>query len=61
MAIGNLWISLMAPFTYVYDRNGEKRHTLQFTAAGVIAPTSFFFTADGRVLVAPGCYAFTGK
>ena len=31
---GNLWISLMAPFTYVYDRDGEKRHTLQFNAAG---------------------------
>lgn len=58
---GNLWISLMAPFTYVYDRNGEKRHTLQFNAAGIIAPTSFFFTTDGRVLVAPGCYAFPAK
>ena len=48
IAIGNLWISLVVPFTYVYDRTGEKRHTVQFRAAGIIAPTSFFFTADAR-------------
>jgi hypothetical protein len=60
-ADGNLWISLVAPFTYVYDASGEKRHTLQFRAAGIIAPTSFFFTGDGRVLVAPGCYAFPAR
>jgi hypothetical protein len=58
---GNLWISLVAPFSYVYDKNGEKRHTLQFQAAGVIAPSSFFFTADAQVLVAPGCYAFSAR
>ena len=61
IADGNLWISLVAPFTYVYDATGEKRHTLQFRAAGIIAPTSFFFTGDGQVLVAPGCFAFTVK
>ena len=55
---GNLWISLVAPYTYVYDPAGDKRRTLQFRAAGVIAPTSFFFTRDRRVLVTPGCYAF---
>lgn len=55
---GNLWISLAAPYTYVYDASGDKRHTLQFRGAGVIAPTSFFFTRDRRVLVTPGCYAF---
>jgi hypothetical protein len=58
---GNLWVSLVAPFTYVYDRSGEKRHTLQFRAAGILAPTSFFFTVDGRVLVAPGCYTFQAR
>ena len=55
---GNLWISLAAPYTYVYDASGDKRHTLQFRGAGIIAPTSFFFTRDRRVLVTPGCYAF---
>jgi hypothetical protein len=26
-----------------------------------MAPTSFFFTPDARVLVAPGCYLFPAK
>jgi hypothetical protein len=56
---GNLWISLVAPYTYVYDASGDKRHTLQFRAAGVIAPTSFFFTKDRKVIVTPGCYTFS--
>jgi hypothetical protein len=55
---GNLWISLMAPFTYVYDGGGDKVRTIQFRAAGVLTPSSFFFTKDRRVLVTPGCYAF---
>jgi hypothetical protein len=57
-AAGNLWISLVAPYTYVYDSAGDKRRTLQFRAAGIVAPTSFFFTRDGRVLISPGCFAF---
>ncbi len=55
---GNLWISLAAPYTYVYDSSGDKRHTLQFRSAGIISPTSLFFARDRRVLVTPGCYAF---
>ena len=55
---GNLWISLVAPYTYVYDAAGDKRRTLQFRGAGIIAPTHFFFTRDRRVIVSPGCYAF---
>ena len=58
---GNLWISLTAPYTYVYDSAGDKRRTLQFRAAGIVAPTSFFFTRDGRVLITPGCYAFESR
>ena len=57
-ADGNLWISLSVPYTYVYDASGEKRRTVQFRAAGIVAPNSLFFTADRRVLVTPGCYAF---
>ena len=55
---GNLWISLVAPYTYVYDASGDKRHIFQFRAAGMIAPTHFFFTKDHNVLVTPGCYTF---
>jgi hypothetical protein len=55
---GNLWISLVAPYTYVYDSSGDKRHILQFRAAGIVAPTHFFFTKDRKVLVTPGCYTF---
>jgi hypothetical protein len=58
-ADGQLWISLAVPFTYVYDTAGDKRRTLQFRGAGPINPTSFFFTRDRRVLVTPGCYAFS--
>jgi hypothetical protein len=58
---GNLWVSLSAPYTYVYDSAGDKRRTLQFRAAGIVSPTSFFFTRDGRVLISPGCYAFEAK
>ena len=55
---GRLWVSLMRPITYVYDGTGEKVLTLQFKGADVFAPSSLFFTKDGRVLVTPGCYEF---
>lgn len=58
---GNLWISLAAPYTYVYDAAGDKRHIVQFRAAGMIAPTHLFFTKDRRVLVTPGCYTFNAE
>ena len=58
---GNLWISLVAPFTYVYDAAGDKRRTVEFRAAGIISASGFFFTRNGRVLVTPGCYAFDPK
>ena len=55
---GQLWVSLIVPFTYVYDTDGDKIRTVQFQAAGTIAPTSLFFTRTGRLLVTPGCYEF---
>lgn len=55
---GRLWVSLTVPYTYVYDRQGDKVRTVQFNAAGTISPTSLFFTKDGRLLVTPGCYVF---
>lgn len=55
---GELWVSLIVPYTYVYDAHGDKARTVQFHAAGTIAPTSLFFTGAGRLLVTPGCYEF---
>jgi hypothetical protein len=56
---GRLWVSLMAPVTYVYDPLGEKIRTVVFDAPGLDSPSSLFFTPDGRLLVTPGCYEFS--
>ena len=56
---GKLWVSLNVPYTYVYDRNGEKARTVQFSAAGTVSPDSLFFESRGQLLVTPGCYIFT--
>ncbi len=55
---GQLWISFVVPFTYVYDRDGDKTRTVQFRAAGIFAPSSLFFAKNGRLLVTPGLYEF---
>jgi hypothetical protein len=55
---GNLWITFVVPYTYVYDRDGDKIRTVQFRAAGIVSPTSLFFGRDGRLLVTPGLYEF---
>ena len=55
---GQLWVSFGVPYTYVYDAQGDKVRTVQFQAAGIISPTSLFFTHTGRLLVTPGCYEF---
>ena len=56
--VGQLWISFVVPFTYVYDRDGDKTRTVQFRAAGIFAPHSLFFARNGRLLVTPGLYEF---
>jgi hypothetical protein len=58
---GELWVSLAVPFTYVYNTDGDKVRTVQFTGAGLISPTSLFFTRSGNLLVTPGCYEFDPK
>ena len=59
---GSLWISLISPHTYVYDPGGEKRRIVQFQAAtGLLGPNDLFFTKEGRVVVAPGCYVFNAR
>jgi len=55
---GNLWIAFVQPYTYVFDGDGNKIRVVQFRGAGIIAPSSLFFTASGRLLVTPGCYEF---
>jgi hypothetical protein len=55
---GRLWVSFMVPYTYVFDRGGEKVATLQLRAAGVMMPTSLSFTPAGMLLITPGCYEF---
>lgn len=58
---GRLWVSFLIPFTYVFDADGEKIRTVQFHAAGVLAPTSVFFSHARRLLVTPGCYEFSSR
>ena len=55
---GRLWLSLVAPVTYVYDAAGDKIRVVQFKGADTLTPTSLFFSRNGRVLVTPGCYIF---
>lgn len=55
---GQLWVSMIVPYTYVYDTQGDKTRTVQFSATGIMSPTSLFFTRGGRILVTPGCYEF---
>ena len=57
-AMGQLWISMAVPYTYVYDAAGDKARTVQFSATGIISPTSLFFTRAGHLLVTPGCYEY---
>ncbi len=55
---GQLWISFVTPYTYVFDRLGEKVRTVQFVAAGLMAPSSLTFPSHGRLLATPGCFEF---
>jgi hypothetical protein len=55
---GRLWIAFTVPYTYVYDRDGDKVRTVQFRAAGLVTPSSLFFAKDGKLLVTPGLVEF---
>jgi len=57
-AAGNLWISFVAPYTYVYDADGDKIRVLQLRGAGTVAPSSLFFGRNGQLLVTPGLLTF---
>ena len=49
------------PYTYVFDRDGDKVRTVQFRGAGIMTPSSFFFTTSNRILVTPGLYEFSTR
>jgi hypothetical protein len=55
---GQLWVSLRAPYTYVYNRQGDKVRTVQFRGARIIDARSLAFPSADRLLVTPGCYEF---
>jgi hypothetical protein len=57
--LGRLWVSFVVPYTYVFDQDGDKVRTVQFRAAGLVAPTSLWFASRSRLLVTPGLYEFT--
>lgn len=56
---GNLWVTLVVPYTYVFDADGDRIRTVQFHAAGIFSPDSLFFGTKGRLLVTPGLYEFS--
>jgi hypothetical protein len=58
---GQLWIAFVVPYTYVYDRDGDKVRTVQFRAAGLVTPNSLFFGRNGRILVTPGLFEFPSR
>jgi hypothetical protein len=59
-SLGRLWVSFVLPYTYIFDRDGDKIRVVQFRGAGIVSPTSLFFDSRGRLLVTPGLYQFPG-
>jgi len=55
---GHLWVSFVVPYTYVFDRDGDKMRIVQFRAAGIVAPNGLSFGRHDEILVTPGLYAF---
>jgi hypothetical protein len=55
---GNLWVAFTVPYAYVFDTDGDKVRTVQFQAAGTLAPNSMFFGKNGRLLTTPGLFEF---
>lgn len=55
---GQLWVSLVVPYTYVIDSDGDHLRTVQFKASGMISPNSLHFASGNRLFVTPGLYEF---
>ena len=58
---GRLWIAFTVPYTYVFDRDGDKIRTVQLRAAGTVVPSSFFFAKNNKILVTPGLFEFSAR
>jgi hypothetical protein len=58
---GQLWVSFVAPFTYVFDGDGDKVRMVQFRGAGPVTPNSLFFGPRGTLLTTPGLYEFVSQ
>lgn len=59
---GDLWVSLMPPFTYVFSATGDRKRVVQFDATQPFSPASLSFSRVSgatRALVTPGCYEFS--
>ncbi len=57
-AAGHLWVSFTVPYTYVFDRDGDKIRTVQLRAGGLVSPSSLVFGARNRLLVTPRLVEF---
>ena len=58
---GDLWVSLVPRYIYVYGPDGDKRRIVQIDATDPFSPTSLSFSRVSgatRALVTPGCYEF---
>jgi hypothetical protein len=58
---GHLWIAFTVPYTYVFDREGDKVRIVQFRGAGIMTPNSLFFGKNNKVLVTPGLLEFSTR
>lgn len=59
---GDVWVSLVPPFTYVFSPTGDRKRVVQFDATEPFSPTSLSFSRVSgatRALVTPGCYEFS--
>ena len=56
---GNLWVSFVAPYTYVYDRGWRQDpRACSSVAPASLRPSGLFFGVNGRLLVTPGLLTF---
>lgn len=58
---GDIWMSLLVPYTYVFDPDGDKIRVVQFRAVGIMSPNSLFFGRGGLVLTTPGLFEFPSE
>jgi hypothetical protein len=60
-ADGRLWVALRTGQVYVYDPSGQKIRVVRLEGVRPLRPSSFFFTRERRLLVAPDGYEFEAR